>query len=283
MPVRNSPTARQLRIGVELRRLRERAGMTSTEAGRLLGTNQTQISNIEASRIGVSADRLRTLARNYSCSDESLINGLISMIGDRKRGWWEEHRDSLPANLIDLAEIEHYATGVRVSQVINIPGLLQTPEYARAIFREAVPPLLPHEIEYRISHRIKRQAILFRDNPPPYTATIHEAALRMQFGGPAASKAQLDHVISMSERDNVTVLVIPFDGTSFPSAGHGIDYLQGPVPQLDTALIDTAHNGTLIDATAQLERCHLVLDRMEGAALKPDPSRDLIRRIAQGI
>ncbi|MEX2981630.1 helix-turn-helix domain-containing protein [Streptomyces sp. C36] len=283
MPVRSSATARQLRLGAELRKLRERAGVSSTEAGRLLGTNQAQISNLEAARIGVSADRVRALARNYDCSDQALIDALVAMTGERKRGWWEEYRESLPVGLTDLAELEHHATALRVAQVINIPGLLQTVDYAREIFREAVPPLLPHDIEFRVSHRIKRQAILYREAPPPYTAVIHEAALRMQFGGRSVAKSQLDHIVTMSERDNVTIVVIPFEGKAFPSAGHGIDYFQGPVRQLDTALIDTADNGSLIDAAAQLDRCRLVLDRMEHVALRPDPSRDLIHNIAKAL
>ncbi|MEU7135293.1 helix-turn-helix transcriptional regulator [Streptomyces sp. NPDC046261] len=283
MPVRSSPTARQLRLGTELRKLRERAGMSSTEAGRLLGTNQAQISNIEAGRVGVSAERVRTLARNYDCSDHALVASLSAMTGERKRGWWEEYREMLPVGLIDLAELEHHATAVRAAQVINIPGLLQTTDYARAIFREAVPALMPHDIEFRVSHRIKRQSILYRATPPHYTAIIHEAALRMEFGGIDTARAQLNHLAAMSERDNVTIVVIPFGGTSFPSSGHGVDYLHGPVPQLDTVLLDVAQGGAQIDATAKLEKYRLVLNRMQEVSLPPAPSRDLIHRIAKAL
>lgn len=283
MPVRNYATARQLRLGSELRKLREHAGVSSTEAGRLLGTSQAQISNIESSRVGVSADRVRTLARIYSCADQALMDALAAMAAERTRGWWNEYRQTLPASLLDLAEAEHHALALRVAQVITIPGLLQTPEHARAIFREFVPPLMPHEVEYRVSHRIKRQAILFRDAPPPYTAIIHEAALRMQFGGRETARSQLEHVVAMSERKHITVAVIPFGGTSFPVAGHGVDYFHGPVPQLDTVALDTAHGNALIDAKPRLERYSLALDRMQDVALDPRASRDLINRIAKAI
>ncbi|MEV5238116.1 helix-turn-helix transcriptional regulator [Streptomyces cinnamoneus] len=277
------PTVRRRRLGAELRRLRERADLSATEAGVLLGATQSRISNIEAGRYGVSADRVRALARNYDCSDHTLIDALAAMTGDRKRGWWEEYREVLPAGLIDLAELEHHAVALRVAQVINVPGLLQTTDYARAIFREAVPGLLPHEIEYRVSHRIKRQAILHRDEPPSYTAIIHEAALRMEFGGADVTKDQLNHLVTMSERDNVCIAVIPFGGTSFPSSGHGVDYLHGPVPQLDTVVLDIAHGGAQIDASAKLEKYRLVLDRMASVALSPAASRDFIHRIAREI
>jgi Domain of unknown function (DUF5753) len=129
------------------------------------------------------------MARNYNCTDQALIDALAAMAADRKRGWWEEYRESLPRNLLSLSEAEHHATALRVTQAITIPGLLQRPEHARVIFREFVPALMPHHVEYRVSHRIKRQTIIFRDGPPQYTAIIHEAALRMQFGGPETTKA----------------------------------------------------------------------------------------------
>ncbi|WP_425506505.1 helix-turn-helix domain-containing protein [Streptomyces rectiverticillatus] len=281
MPVRDRSTTRQLRLGSELRKLREAAGVSSTEAGRLLGTSQAQISNIEAGRVGVSPDRVRAMANNYCCTDQALINALAVMAGERHRGWWEEYHDTLPASLLSLAEAEHHARALRVSQVINIPGLLQTPEHARALFREAVPPLLPHEIEYRVGFRIKRQAILYRETPPSYTAIIHEAALRMRFGGTAVARAQLDHLLSLSEREGITILVIPFGGQLFPTSGQGIDYFCGPVAHLDTVHIDTVHGGALVENVPQLQKNRLVLDRMESAALSPSDSRDIIRRISR--
>ncbi|MFI7500300.1 helix-turn-helix domain-containing protein [Streptomyces sp. NPDC049687] len=283
MAPRSAPTARRLRIGIELRRLRERAGMTAAEAARSLGTTQAQVSNIEANRFGISAERVRTLAHIYGCTDEPHVDALADMAADRTRGWWEEYRDTLPPRLLDLSELEHHATALRVTQVINIPGLLQTPEHARALFREAVPALRPHEIEYRVSHRIKRQALLHREQPPPYTAIVHEAALRMQFGGRKVAKAQLTHLSEASELPNITVRVIPFNGTSFPTTGHAVDYFHGPVPTLDTVEVDTAHGSELVDAAGQLEKYRLVLDRMEAVAQKPAASRDLIHRITQDI
>ncbi|WP_089099193.1 helix-turn-helix domain-containing protein [Streptomyces hyaluromycini] len=281
MPPRQTPTARQLRLGAELRKLREKTGLTAREAGEMIGANQARISNIETGRFGLSEQRVRTLADNYSCTDSALIDALVAMAGHRDRGWWEEYRGTLPPHSLDLAEMEHHAVALRVAQVINIPGLLQTPEQARTLFRQVVPELRPHEIEYRISHRIKRQAALHRERPTPYTAIIHEAALRMRFGGRDVARAQLDHLAKMSELPHVTVRVIPFDGTAFPTVGHGLDYAYGPVPALDTAQLDAAHGSELVDSAAQLAKYRLILDRMQESTLEPEDSRDLIHRIAQ--
>ncbi|WP_217235074.1 helix-turn-helix transcriptional regulator [Streptomyces sp. AC555_RSS877] len=281
MPPRQTPTARQIRLGAELRKLRESAGLTAREAGEMIGANQARISNIETGRFGLSEQRVRTLAHNYDCTDDTLIDALVAMTGHRERGWWEEYRETLPPRFLDVAEMEHHAVGLRVAQVINIPGLLQTPEHARTLFRQVVPALRPHEIEYRISHRIKRQAVLHREQPLQYTAIIHEAALRMRFGGREVARAQLEHLAKMGEQPNITLRVIPFDGTAFPTVGHGLDYAYGPVPALDTAQLDAAHGSELIDSVAQLAKYRLVLDRMEQATLNPEPSGNLIHRIAQ--
>ncbi|GAA1901242.1 helix-turn-helix domain-containing protein [Streptantibioticus ferralitis] len=280
MPMRSRPTGRQLRLGAELRKLRERAGLSSTKAGHLLGTNQAQISNIEASRIPVSAARVRALARNYTCSDEKLIDALVGMTGPRARGWWEEYRELLPTDLLDLAELEHYATALRVAVVIHIPGLLQTTDHARASLRETVPPLRQYELEHRLSYRMKRQAVLYGDKPTPYTAIVHEAALRMGFGGAAVARQQLMYLLEMSEQENITLLVIPFGEAPFASSGQSITYAEGPVPGLDTVELDTEHGCEFLDAEAQLTRYRSVLDQLTNRTLKPQDSRDLINRIA---
>ncbi|MCM2517203.1 helix-turn-helix domain-containing protein [Streptomyces griseoincarnatus] len=281
MPPTNNPTLRQRRLGAELRKLRERAGLTATGAGELLGVNQARISMIETGRTPVSADRIHSMAHAYACPDAALVDALAAMTGRRSRGWWEEYREHLPVGLIDLAELEHHAAALRVALVVHIPALLQTTEHARALFCEAVPPLRQYEIEHRVTHRIKRQGILHRENPPPYTAVIHESALHMGYGGSTTVRAQLRHLLDMSELEHVTVRIIPFGKGSFPGTGQSIDYLLGPVPQLDTVQLDTHHGCEFLDAEAQLNKYRSVLDRMESNALEPVESRNLIHRLAK--
>jgi len=203
------------------------------------------------------------------------------MTGTRTRGWWEEYREFLPVGLLDLAEVEHHATYVRVATMVHIPGLLQTAEHARVVFNAGIPQLAPYEVEHRVSHRIKRQAILYGDTPTPLTAIIHEAALRMGYGGTPVARAQLEHLGDMSERENVTIVVIPFGAGPLPGSGQSVDYLGGSVSQLDTVQLDTDHGNELLNAEAQLVNYRSVLDRMESYAFKPAASRDLIHRIAR--
>ncbi|MFI9823830.1 helix-turn-helix domain-containing protein [Streptomyces sp. NPDC052013] len=281
--MRTSPTGRQLRLGVELRKLRERAGLTATEAGQLLGVKQNQISNTEAGRIGVSPERVRTLAHHYKCGDPALIQALSEMTSDRKRGWWEEYREILPTALLDLAEVEHHACRLRGAVTVHIPGLLQTTDHARELFRQVVPEFSPPDIEHRVSFRIKRQAVLYRDTPTPYRAVIHEAALRMQFGGRKTTRAQLQHLLDMSECDHITLKVLPFSAGGFPGSGQSIFYSHGPVPQLDTVHLDQSHGPVFLDAEAQLDMYRVLLDRLDSRALDPVRSRDAIHQVLREL
>ncbi|GAA0992934.1 MULTISPECIES: helix-turn-helix domain-containing protein [Streptomyces violaceusniger group] len=283
MPPSNTPTLTQRRLGTELRKLRERAGLSSTAAAVRHGINQARLSSIEAGRYPVSADRVRVFARNYACGEDDLLDALADMTGGRTRGWWDEYREHLPASFADMAELEHRARALRVALVIHIPGLLQTVDHARAVIREAAPPLRAYEVEHRLSHRMKRQAILYGDKPVPYTAIIHEAALRMEFGGMETVRAQLEHLLAMGEMDNVTIRVIPFSGGTFPGTGQSFDYVVGPVPQLDTVQLDSAQGTQFMDAEAELAKYRAVLERMEMTALEPRETRDFIHGIMRTI
>lgn len=270
-----------MRLGTELRRLRERAGLTTTRAAELLGTSSGQLSNIEVGRFGASADRVRAMAHNYSCTEQDLVEALVSMANDRTRGWWEEYRDVLPPKLLDLAELECHGNRLYAAHTVHVPGLLQTVDHAREIYRQAVPELTPPEIEHRVSYRIKRQSVLYRENPTPYHAVVHEAALRMRFGGTSVASAQLTHIATLSERDHVTVQVIPFEAGSYPGSGQSVYYVCGPVATLDTAQLDQSHGPVFIDSEVQLAQYRLLLARLREAALPPDASRDFIRSLAR--
>ncbi|MEV5674659.1 helix-turn-helix transcriptional regulator [Streptomyces sp. NPDC052179] len=283
MAGRAAPTARRSRLGAELRRLRQRAGLTTTQAAGLLGTSPGQLSNMEVARFGVSAERVRVAASAYSCTDQALIEALVAMTGDRRRGWWEEFRETLPPELLDLAEVEHHGTALYAAHSIHLPGLLQTVDHARELHRQAVPEISPPEIEDRVTYQARRQAALYGNRSVPYRAFIHEAALRMRFGSPAVVRAQLLHLLEASEADHVTVRVIPFEATYYPGPGQSVHYVQGPVPCLDTVQLDQSHGPLFLDSEAELTHYRLLLERLDDAALGMEESRDLIHGIARSV
>ncbi|MEV5515258.1 Scr1 family TA system antitoxin-like transcriptional regulator [Streptomyces flaveolus] len=278
MPTRREPTARQLRLAVELRRLREAAGLTARQAAAMLGVSNVQISQIEAGLSGVSEERLRRLASHYACTDESFVGALVTMATDRTRGWWEEYRGRLPTSFLDLAELDHHATFLREVAILYVPGLLQTEEYARAVFSARVPELTHEELELRVSHRLRRQQITL-----PYELVIHEAALRIRVSDRAASRAQLAKLLQLSEADHVSVRVIPFDLDGFARAASSMTYVGGPVPRLDTVVRDVPHGSAFIDSEAQLSAFRTRFRKVEAVALDPERSRDFISGLAKEL
>ncbi len=283
MPTRQSPTERQKRLGAELRKLRIATGASTDYAAGLLGLDRAKISNMESGIRTVSPDRVRTLASNYACADAAYVEALVAMADSRERGWWEEYRGVLSSGLLDIAELEWHATRLQTMQTVHVPGLLHTDEYARAIFSAVLPPLSRLEVELRVNHRIARQYILERADPVPYVGYVHEAALRMQFGGRKVMRAQLDHLCVESERENVSLRVVPVECGIFPGAGHALLYAEGRVPQLDTVQLDSAHGADFTGAEAQLTKYRAHLDWMAEAALSAEKSRDFIHAIAQQL
>ena len=274
-------TARQERLGAELRKLREAAGLKGRDAAALLGTDAGRLSHIESGVAGVSEETVRRLIAHYACADAELISALVAMATERTRGWWEKYQGSLPTAFLDLSELEHHATYYREVSFLHVPGLLQTEGYARRILGHRVPELPPSELDLRVQHRLERQVVLER--PTPYTAVIHEAALRIRVADRASARDQFARLLELSERDRVTVRVIPFDLDDFAGADSAMVYVGGVVPKLDTVVRDGPHGTAFIDSEAQLGRFRTLFHRMEAASLEPQRSRDFIHALAKEV
>ncbi|KNE81821.1 MULTISPECIES: helix-turn-helix domain-containing protein [Streptomyces] len=284
MSLRSAPTARQERLGAELRRMREAAGVTARDTARLLGVDPAKVSHIEAGRLGVSEERLRRLATFYSCGDSALIDALVAITYEQRgQGWWEAYRGVLPAPLLDLSELEHHATRLRTIQITHIPGLLQTEAYARTIFGAALPPLPKTELEARVSHRMERQSVLSRHRASPYEVVIHEAALRMRFGGRTVVREQLKALQSMSEQPYISLRVIPFASEAHIGSGHAMLYACGPVPQLDSVQVDAAHGMGLLHTEPQLRKYRTLFDAIRSAALGETESRAFLQSVVREL
>lgn len=283
MALRSEPTARQLRLAVELRRLRDSAGLSTREAAALLGVSAPQISQIEAALAGVSEKRLRRLAANYACSDAELVDALVAMATDRTRGWWEDYRGILPTQFLDLSELEHHARYRRDVDFLHVPGLLQTEDYARALFSYVNPEFPYSDVERWVEHRMKRKIIIERPDAVPYEALIHEAALRIRTGDRGTARTQLGRILELSEADHVTVRVIPFELDGFGGAGSTMVYAGGSVSKLDTVVRDGPNGPVFIDAEAQLGRYRTLFRRVETVSLEPERSRNFIYRLAKEL
>ncbi|MCC3777986.1 helix-turn-helix transcriptional regulator [Streptomyces sp. UNOB3_S3] len=281
MPPRNSPTARQARLGAELRRMRERAGLTAREAATQLGVTPMRMSHIEIGRFGVSEERMRKFASHYGCADRVYLDALAELTGRQERGWWEKYQGLLPQKSLDLAAFEWHASSLRGLQIVHIPGLLQTEAYIRALFSYMPQEARPRNLDAIVDFRMQRQAVLERKDPVPCTVFIHEAALRMKVGDSNVVREQMDLIAKSSERPNLTVRVVPFSAEGFVCMGYAMQYMAGGAPQLDTVQIDEVHGSAFLDAEEELDRYRTVLRTVERFALGAEASRDFVLRIAR--
>lgn len=279
MPARNIVTARQERLGAELRKLRERAGLSGREAARALGIAESKLSATEVGRVGVSADRVRYLAAQYASDDAALVEALAAMATERVRGWWEDSRGLLPRGFLDLAELEHHTRHVRSFEIVSIPGLLQSEGYVRSLYEGSPSGMSQEQRDLRVEFRLRRQRVLERDDFV-YEVVIHEAALRIRKADRAVARRQLRHLLEQSERPQVAVRVVPFDRDGF-TISSPILLLDGPVPPLDTVLRDAPHGGAFLDAESELATYRRRIAVAEKAALDVVESRDFLRDLAQ--
>ncbi|MFI1730358.1 DUF5753 domain-containing protein [Streptomyces acidicola] len=175
------------------------------------------------------------------------------------------------------------ATRIQTFQVVHVPGLLQTEDHMRAMFGYSSPDMPKRYLDAFVEFRSQRQQILTSSPETPYEAVVHEAALGIRVGGRHTAQGQLKQILQRAELANVTVRVLPFDTEDFAGTGYSMLYLHGPVPQLDTAQIDTAHRGELFDAESRLRQYRQRYERVAATALAPAESRDLMTRIAQEL
>ena len=194
------------------------------------------------------------------------------------------YRGSLAPGLLDIAELEFDAARMRTAHIAHIPGLLQTSDHALELFRAVLPPLPPHEVALRLAYRVERQQVLEAESPPEYVGIVHEAALRMQFGGPKIARAQLEHLLTVSERPVVRLLVIPFAAGTFPGAGQDRQLPRGSRPPIGHRTGRQHPRAGIPErggAVGQVRCTHL--DWLERIALAADASRDFIRDIANSL
>lgn len=281
MPPRSYPTARQRRLGAELRKLREQAGLSGSQVAAFLGGERAQVSHLESGRYGVSAERVRRIANYCSATDKHLVDALATMAEQREKGWWEEYRGILSPGFLDLSELEYHATYLRSLDMLLVPGIFQTAAYAEELMLGGISALPKNELSTRVEHRVRRREVLFdRPAPPRFEAFIHEAALRVRYCSTDTMVSQLDYLNAVSQWPSVSIRVIPFRSQISGSA-HSMLYAGAPIPKLDTVQLDSAFDGGFLDAEAQLARYRALLDSVERISLSKAESQTFIRHIAQ--
>ncbi|ARF55627.1 helix-turn-helix domain-containing protein [Streptomyces gilvosporeus] len=270
MAPRTQPSERQRRLGAELRKLRLRAGISGSRAAEILDADRARISNIEAGRIDVSRNRLYKVLREYGCPDGPYFDALMEMAQSRGVGWWDEFRDVMRRQALDLAEMESRAASIRVHEPLAIPGMFQTEDYAHAVMQAVSPDMGP--TDRFVQFRMARQRVLTCEAPLPYHAVIHEAALRVRVGGPQVMRKQLRKLIEVARLPNVTVQVFPFERGAYPAFSRPFVLFGGSTGELDTVYLEHSLKIVFLGDGADVDDYSKMFERLSDLALDPvDP------------
>lgn len=267
---RRSSTVQRQRVGVHLRRLRESAKLTTEQVAEILECSDSKISRIETGHVGVTPHDVKHLLDLYGVTGEQR-DGLIRIVKEtRKRGWWREYSDVpiVPAYI----NLEVAAESIRTYAALIVPGLLQTPQYARAVISAVRPELPIEELERRITLRMRRQSLLSEPNSPSIRAVLDEAALRRPIGGPVAMRQQIDHLVETAALTNVTLQVLPFRTGEHAGMDGQFIILSFPgAVEPDAIYFDNVASDLYIEKT-ETARYPALFDRLCADALDPSES-----------
>ncbi|GAA0322389.1 helix-turn-helix domain-containing protein [Actinoallomurus spadix] len=207
------------RLAGELRALRLQTGLSQEQVAEYLDASAYKIVRIENAQSSIGMSDLRQLLTLYKVDAETRDRLIDLGRNARKRGgWWSSYRDVLPGPYVQL---EAEASLIRNYQPSMVPGLLQTPDYARAVVQSSSLAISPDEIERRVTVRMKRQERLYdAENPLELHALIDEAVLYRQAGEERVMQAQLEHLIEAAALDNVSLRVLPYDAGLYPAVGN---------------------------------------------------------------
>jgi transcriptional regulator with XRE-family HTH domain len=276
-----SPTVRRKRLGIELRRLRERADLTCEEVGQHLECSGTRISRLETGRISVRPGDVRELLEVYGVGGAE-ADSLVQLAREaRRKGWWHAYGPVLPTWFEAYIGLESEAAGLRDFQPLVMPGLLQTEDYARAVLRAAPQAGSSGEIDRQVALRMERQAILAQATPPDLWLVLSESVLRVHVGGPAVMRAQLRRLIEVAEQPNVTLQILPFTTAAHVQPISPFTMLEFP-DEADPTVVYLEHltGSVFLESEDEIRRYKVVFDHLRAEALGTGQSVDLIARVA---
>jgi transcriptional regulator with XRE-family HTH domain len=271
-----SLTVRQRELGKRLRELRHRRDLTVEDvAGRLL-CSATKVSRLETGMRRPSLRDVRDLCALYDL-DEQASAELMNLAREaREQGWWTRYVDVSFEPYIGL---ETEAAAITCYSMYDVPGLLQTEEYARALIKAIAPETGADVFEQRVEVRLRRQQLLEQDNRPCYRALLDEAVLHRRVGGAQVMYTQLGKILEAAEKDRATVQIIPFDIGAYGARDINFVLLEFGESNLSPVVYVEGMTGSrYIDREADVGGYREAVEQLRNSALNP---RDSIRRLNQ--
>ncbi|MFB6504525.1 MULTISPECIES: helix-turn-helix transcriptional regulator [unclassified Streptomyces] len=255
-------------FGEETKALREALRLSQEQFADKLHYRQAQVSKVENG--AVLASEAFADAMDRVAGTPGVYARLRAKLSKQGHPEW----------FVPYITLEESASGITDYSCTFLMGLLQTPEYARAVIRAAFPRETADQIERRVELRIRRQVVIERDAPPLLWVVIHEAVLRACVGGRDVMIGQLEHLIAQMASPHVTVQVLPYRAGAAPSH----------LPFTLLSLNDTphavytetpTHGGQVDDSPNVVTTAVGMFDRLRMAALSEEESLTLIRKIME--
>ncbi|GGO43309.1 transcriptional regulator [Streptomyces daqingensis] len=274
----SGPAVPRLVLGERLRKLREAQYISRREAGEAIRVSGENIAQLEGGHRGFTERDVADLLTIYGVADEA-ERATLQVLAEQSNqpGWWNTYSDVVPDWFRTYLGLEQAADVIRTYEVQFIPGLLQTPQYARAVIALGHPGAPAAQISRRVELRMQRQRVLHSRQPPHLWAVIDEAALRRPVGGRETMRGQIQHLVAMCDLPHVTVHLMPFEAGGHAAAGGPVTLIRMPERELP----DLIYLEQLIGASYPAEREEVdhyrhVVDRLVTDAAPARQTRSLL-------
>lgn len=278
-------TVRKKRLGSELRRLREASDVTTEQVAERLDCHISKVSRIELGQSPIRRIDLEVMLDMYDLKDSQRRAALIKLSRSAKtQGWWQSYTDVIPPAYADFIGLEADAARMNSFETLLVPGLLQTPGYARAVITEAWETEGPEQIERLVEVRTLRQDLLTRDTPIELKVILCEPVLQQRIGDQETMRTQLLQLAELAHQPNITLQVLPNSAGAHPG-------LNGPFAILgfaddgdpDVVLAENLTSSLYFEDKRELGRYQWAFDRLTAIAASPRASVTLIKKAAKEL
>ncbi|MFF7650596.1 helix-turn-helix domain-containing protein [Streptomyces sp. NPDC007983] len=280
MPAGGRPTVRSRRLGAALRRYRQAAKFDQSQAAEVIASSTAKISRIETGHVSARVIDVRLLLDAYGVDDAKVRSRLEELAkGSNKRGWWLEHAAHLRPDYLDHIALEDDATYIREWQPVLIPGLLQTAAYAEASITAGPNYVDPERVAQLVKVRQARQAQI-ESGGTSYAVIIWEPVILHPLLNSQIHREQLSTILDVAGRQNVTIQVLPFTagvlaGTTSAFSSFSFD----SDPAVEAVTMENLRGTSVLEDPEDLSAYTNAFDLLRSAALGPDESTRLIRRV----
>lgn len=286
MVTASSPIALKRHVALQLRSLREAAGIKRDHVAEYLGCTVGHIRHLETLISLPKPMEVRVLLPMYGVPER--IESFLALVDAAKRGrdWWADF-PGVPSWLELLLGIQAAAATIDRYDAMVVPGLFQTPAYAEAVIRGGEPGLSDDEVKQRVELRMARQDVLTRPDPPRVQCVLDEAVLYRQAKDPSVLPEQLEHLVKLTELPNVHIQVLArsalglhcaIDGT-FSVITFGPELVNDP----GVAYTESRISGTYYEQPEEIARYRDTWSAVQTLAETPERSRNILAQRAKEI